>query len=61
LTAGAPGMPRPAVVFSQQNAMVFGNGSYSFTLPSQSFRAGTYSLTVYGNAFSATAVSFTIQ
>jgi hypothetical protein len=61
LTAGAPGTPRPAAVFSQQNAIVFRNGSYSFTLPSQSFRAGTYSLTVYGNAFPAIAVSFTIQ
>ena len=61
MTAGPPGTPTPAVVFSQQNGFVFGNGSYSFTLPSQSFRAGTYSLTVYGTAFPATAVSFTIH
>ena len=61
LTAGPPGTQTPAVIFSKQNAFVFGSGSYSFTIPSESLHAGTYSLTVYGNAFPSTAVSFTIH
>ena len=61
MTAGPPGTQVPAAIFSQKNAFVFANGSYSFTIPSQGFRAGTYSLTVYGNAFPSTAVSFTIR
>jgi hypothetical protein len=61
MTAGSPGTKTPAVVFAQQNAFLFANGSYSFTIPSQSFKPGTYSLTIYGNAFPSTAVSFTIR
>jgi hypothetical protein len=61
MTAAASGTRTPVIVFSQQNAFVFTNGGYSFTIPSQGFRAGTCSLTVYGTAFPATAVSFTIH
>jgi hypothetical protein len=61
MTAGNPRTRTPAVIYSQQNAFVLSNGSYSFTLPSPSLGRGTYSLTVYGNAFPSTAISFTIR
>lgn len=61
MTVGPPETPVPAVVFSQQNAFVSANGSYSFTIPAGNLKPGNYSLTVYGNAFASTAVSFSIR